>query len=255
MQDINQFRQDPKSYHEDAASCDAEAFCTVVESRRSIRRFTPEEIPEKITQACLDLALQAPNSSNLQAWEFHWVRTPALKQKLVEGCLSQSAAATAAELIVCVARTSTWRRNTKLVAEQMVKEGLPTKTTLAYYQKLVYLVYPTGPLSLLAPFKFLLFTAIGLFRPILRGPLTRNDRAIWAIKTTALACENLMLAYRAYGFDSCPMEGFDEWRVRRLLKLPGDAEVVMVIGAGRRAHGGVYGPKLRLPRALFVFQH
>ena len=33
--------------------------------------------------------------------------------------------------------------------------------------------------------------------------------AVWAHKSTALACENLMLSLRAYGYDSCPMEGMD----------------------------------------------
>ena len=33
------------------------------------------------------------------------------------------------------------------------------------------------------------------------------DAKLWATKTTALACENLVLALRAYGFDSCMMEG------------------------------------------------
>ncbi len=253
--DLEQFRKDPKTYHEEPEICDPEAFAQVLRSRRSIRRFSDEKIPDSVTQECLDLALEAPNSSNLQAWEFHWVRQPALKAQLVKACLDQSAASTAAELIVCVARTATWRRNAKLVAEQLKRDGLPTSTTLAYYEKLVYLVYPTGPLSLLAPFKWLLFTVLGWFRPMLRGPLTTKDRAIWAIKTTALACENLMLAYRAHGFDTCPMEGFDALRVQKLLRLPADAHIVMVIGAGRRTKGGVYGPKLRLPRQLFVFEH
>ena len=30
----------------------------------------------------------------------------------------------------------------------------------------------------------------------------------------ALACENLMLALRAYGYDSCPMEGMDSKRIK-----------------------------------------
>lgn len=254
MKDVSAYRGDPKSYHEEAPICDPQAFAEIVRSRRSIRRFAPEAIPDAIVNSCLDLALEAPNSSNLQSWEFHWVRDPGRKKKLAQACLGQAAARTAAELIVCVARTGTWRRNTRLVAEQLQREGLPTPTTLAYYQKLVYLVYQTGPFSILAPFKFLTMTVLGWFRPMVRGPLTQKDRAIWAIKTCALACENLMLAFRAYGYDSCPMEGFDDVRVRRLLKLPRDAHIVMVIAAGKRIPGGVYGPKLRLPRTYFIFE-
>lgn len=50
---------------------------------------------------------------------------------------------------------------------------------------------------------------------------------IWATKSTALAAQNLMLALRAHGYDSCPMEGFDEHRVKKLLNLPGKGLVTM----------------------------
>ncbi len=63
-----------------------------------------------------------------------------------------------------------------------------------------------------------------------------------------------MLALRAYGFDSCPMEGMDEIRIRKLLKLPRPAEVCMVISAGKRAPQGIYGQQLRLDKSMFVFE-
>jgi nitroreductase len=44
----------------------------------------------------------------------------------------------------------------------------------------------------------------------------------------------LVLALRAYGFDSCMMEGFDEPLVRKILKLNDQQYPVMVIGAGER---------------------
>ncbi len=255
MHDLESYRADPKKYHEEAAICDAGAFQKIAKSRRSIRRFTSEPIPPEVTRACIDLALEAPNSSNLQSWEFHWIRTPALKEELAHACLDQAAARTAAELIVCVARRGTWRRNAPMIAAQLEREGLPTATTLAYYRRLVYILYTVGLGSFLAPLKWLVLTIVGIFRPMPRGPLTKSDLRVWTVKSCALACENLMLAYRAHGYDTCPMEGYDDRRVRRLIKLPRDAEIVMVIGAGRRSKGGVYGPKLRLDASLFVFEH
>mgnify|MGYP001407271027 FL=1 len=75
---------------------------------------------------------------------------------------------------------------------------------------------------------------------------------VWAHKTTALACENLMLALRAYGYDSCPMEGMDSKRIRKMLNLPRSAEVSMVISAGKRADNGVYGKRFRLDSDNFI---
>ena len=63
-------------------------------------------------QDCLDLALLAPNSSNLQAWEFFWVKE-SRKRSLSKACLSQPAARTAAELVVAVAKTNTWKDHSK----------------------------------------------------------------------------------------------------------------------------------------------
>ena len=77
---------------------------------------------------------------------------------------------------------------------------------------------------------------------------------VWAHKSTALACENLMLAFRAFGYDSCPMEGFDPKRVKKLLNLPKKAEVCMIISAGKRAENGVFTPRIRMKRDKFIFE-
>lgn len=245
-----------KLYHEPAVSCDAGAFEAVVRSRRSVRRYAEEAIPVDVMQRCLDLALLAPTSSNLQSWEFHWVRSPEKKSLLVKACLGQPAAATAPELVVCVARPDTFRRRAKEVLAQLLsqKEASVHASQIQYYKKIVPFFYSIGPLNMFAPIKWLMLNTVGVFRPMVRGPITSGDRKAWAIKTTALACENLMLALRAYGFDSCPMEGFDEARIKRLLGLPSAATVVMVISAGKRAEGGIYGPQLRLPRDEFIFE-
>src|SRR6185312_13814880 len=59
------------------------AFDELVRSRRSIRLFDPDvRVPQAVIDHALDLAMLAPNSSNLQPWEFHWVRTPEKKAEL-----------------------------------------------------------------------------------------------------------------------------------------------------------------------------
>ncbi len=75
---------------------------------------------------------------------------------------------------------------------------------------------------------------------------------VWAHKSTALACENLMLSLRAFGYDSCPMEGMDSKRIQKLLQLPNEAEICMVISAGKRADNGIYGKRIRFDNSLFI---
>ena len=38
-----------------------------------------------------------------------------------------------------------------------------------------------------------------------------------------------MMALVAEGFDSCPMEGFDEKRIKKILKLNWQSHVVMIL--------------------------
>lgn len=231
---------------------DWEEFKKVVETRRSVRIFDRTPIPESDVRAALDLALLAPNSSNLQPWEFHWVRTPAMRGALVEACLSQPAAKTAAELIVCVARTDTWPSMRARMLEAFARQKNVPASAVDYYRRLVPIVYSVGPFGLLARLRGLAMFCIGLTRAVPREPSSPAELTTWAVKSTALACENLMLALRARGWDSCPMEGMDSRRVKKLLGLPGSAAVVMVVAAGRRSSRGVYGPRIRFDRALFI---
>lgn len=242
-----------KEYYEEAPPTDFEAFAQVVESRRSVRRFSDEPIPDEVVERCLDLALLAPTSSNLQCWEFYRVVDPAKKKAVVEACLSQPAAATAAEIIVAVARVDTWQQNTRDI-KRILEDDIYSwpKSMHAYYRVITRLAYSNGPFGLLGPAKRALISAIGLVRPIPRGPTNRAEVEMWAVKTTALACENLMLAFRAASYDTCAMEGMDEKRIRATLGLGRDAIITMVIGAGRRRPGGIHGPRIRLPRERFL---
>ncbi len=250
------FQEIPDIGHvEAAAETNSDEFEKVVRSRRSTRVFTDEKIPEDVMRRCLDLALLAPNSSNLQPWEFYWVRDPQKKAELARLCLAQPAATTAQELVVCVARLDTWSRNCKLVIEMMEAADTPLPdSVLTYYKKVVPLAYGQGPFYLLGPIKKLIGSLVAFTRPLPRGPASKADMRVWAHKSTALACENMMLSLRAFGFDSCPIEGLDPRRIQKLLGLPRAAEICMVISAGKRADNGIYGQQLRCDRSLFVFE-
>lgn len=241
-------------YSEDSKYYNPEAFTELVANRRSCRLYTDEKIPEDVMNKCLDLALLAPNSSNMQPWEFYWVRSKDKRQKLINLCLDQNTVKTAAEMIVVIARTDTWKRNSKLMLKALDQQEVnPPKSALRYYSTITPLAYNQGFLGWRGVVKRMLLSIIALVKPMVRQPKSFADMRTWANKSTALACQNLMLAFRAYGYDTCPIEGLDQRRIRRMLKLPyGKAEVCMAISVGKRATNGIYGPRIRFDRKLFV---
>jgi nitroreductase len=247
------FTKIPELGHiEELRPVSADNFTNVVLNRRSVRVYTDEKIPEDIVQKVLDLGLLAPNSSNLQCWEFYWVKHPVKKAQLVEALMGQPAARTSQELIVAVAKLKTWKSISQQMLELFKSTPNVPESAKAYYMKLVPIAYNQGPMGIFGLCKKIFVTVLGMFRPIPREPNSKADMRVWAHKSVALACENIMLGFAAYGYDSCPMEGFDSQRVKKVLELGSDSEIVMVISAGKRAKNGVYGPRVRMPREQFI---
>ncbi|MBU6152874.1 MAG: nitroreductase family protein [Bdellovibrionales bacterium] len=224
-------------------------FYEAVRTRRSIRSYTEKPVPKEAIDRALSAALLAPNSSNLQTWGFYWVKTPEKKKKLVEACLSQRAARTAQELIVVTAEPKRWKQNRARMIEELDRAQAP-KFMYPYYQKLIPFTYG---FQFLAPLKWLILNGVGLFRPMTRRPWSFRDREEISIKSAALACENFMLAIAAEGFGTCPMEGFDECRVKGLLGLGFSDRVVMVISVGEpEASNGIWGAQIRFDSKNFI---
>ncbi len=245
-------KTDKERYFEPAPQdIDVENFKKVITSRRSVRKFTDKAIPAEVLDDCLDLALLAPNSSNLQPWTFYVVQSADKKQQLVKACLSQLAAKTASELIVCVARTD---RIDEMAKKNISDFPFPeAPAAVQKYYKFIPYNYKTGYFNTLGNFKKVAFKVARQFNQKLPvSAFNPADAKLWASKTTALACENLVLALRAYGFDSCMMEGFDEPLVSKILNLTSQQYPVMVIAAGERATDGVFFPQYRFERELFI---
>jgi len=224
--------------------------------RRSTRVYEDTPIdPEKVKQ-CLYNASLAPTSSNLQLWEFYHVTDKNTLVELAKACFDQSAARTAQQLVVVVVRKDLWRRrakaNLEFIGKAYSKPDLSErdkkrkKMVTDYYGKLIPFTY-FDFLGILGWLKYLTFQVVGLFRPIYRQARS-SDMRIVAHKSAGLAAQNFMISMAAIDYDTCPMEGSDTLRVKRILGLPRGAEINMVIGCGiRNQEKGIYGPRFRVP--------
>jgi nitroreductase len=57
-------------------------FLALARSRRSVRRYRPEPVPEELLEELLEAARWAPSAVNTQPWEFIVITDPALKQEV-----------------------------------------------------------------------------------------------------------------------------------------------------------------------------
>ena len=233
-------------------------FFEAVEARRSVRIFDQKsEFDHDIVRHCLEAAILSPNSSNLQLYQF--VRVPEsspLKDPLAQLCMRQKAATTARELVVIITRRDLWKSRAKanydfILNSQQNQSENKVKQAGNYYKNLIPKLFGKYPgWSLL---KKLIAWWVGMRRPMVRE-VGETEVRISVHKSAALASMTFMLGMKAAGYDTCPMEGFDSKRVKKLLDLPDAAEICMIIGCGKGLPEGIYGPRFRVPSSELIVE-
>jgi len=230
-------------------------FTEAVNRRRSVRKYDPDKPidPDKVKQ-CIELSTLAPNSSNMQLWEFYHITSKEKLKKMTGFCFDQNAAKTAQQMIVVVVRKDLWKRRARTHIKYLEKvfgnkpkneQSKREKFAFTYYKKLIPLAYGDF-IGVFGHIKYAVYWLIGLFRPIFRQA-RKSDMRIVAHKSAGLAAQTFMLAMSDINYDTCPMEGMDSLRIKKLLKLPYGAEINMVISCGIRLPEGVYGERFRIP--------
>lgn len=229
----------------------------VLNYRRSVRAYdkTKPIDPERV-RYCLELATLAPNSSNMQLWEFYHITDPDLLAKVSYACLDQKATSTASQVVVFVVRRDAYKKHARFVLDferaniqrnsPKERQAKRIKDRELYYGFLMPFIYARF-FGLLGLFRKLLANVISIFRPMMLE-VSENDMRVVAHKSCALAAQTFMIAMADEGYDTCPLEGLDSRRLRRALKLPYGAEINMVIPCGvRDGNKGIWGERCRLP--------
>ncbi|WP_194776113.1 nitroreductase family protein [Pararhodonellum marinum] len=231
-------------------------FFDLLQERRSVRIFDQERFFDHETvRACLEMATLAPNSSNLQLWEFYRIKEGDLKNKMVPLCMRQKAALTARELVVVVTRRDKWKKRSE-ANHAYIKELYQAadekkrRQALNYYGKLVPKLYTN--FFGWSWIKQVIAWYLGLKKPMVRE-VSETDIRISVHKSAALAAMTFMYAMKAEGYDTCPMEGFDSKRVKNLLDLPKASEISMIIACGEAKPEGIYGKRFRIPSDEVIF--
>ncbi len=175
-------------------------------TRRSIRKFKQEPVPQGTLEEILSLALKAPSAWNSQPWRFVVVRDPSLKMKLRAAANDQSQVTSAPVVIVLYSDM----KDALERAGEVMHPGIPEAERPARLE------------SIRASF----------------ASKTNAEREAWGMGQSYIALGFLMLLARSYGYDTVPMLGFNAAKVKELLGLPERVAIPALLPLGLRDEEG-----------------
>ena len=174
---------------------------TAIKSRRAIKHFDPSHrLSEHDIDTLLSLARLSPTAFNIQHWRFVLVQDPALREAIRAVAWMQPQITEASLLIVICADIKAWEKQPERYwrnAPPEMREGLLAAID-SYYRD--------------------------------RETVQRDE----AMRSCGIAAQTLMLAAQALGYDSCPMDLADFAEVGRLIRLPEDYVIGLLLAIGKR---------------------
>jgi nitroreductase len=235
-------------------------FDNLLAKRRSVRVYDENAtFDDAVVRRGLERATLSANSSNMQTWEFYWIKSEEKHATITKACLGQSAAKTSQQMVVFVVRKDKWKARAAWNLER-IKKSLDGKELtkrdkrgLQYYSKLIPLFYGNDFFGIHTLVRKAMIFYIGLRKPIMRVSTAADQRIIYH-KSCALAAQTFMLSLASENYDTCPMEGFDEKMVRKILNLPSAAEITMIVACGIGKPEGIYEDRARVPMEEVIFE-
>ncbi len=198
-----------------------------IHERRSINFFeTGRELSNEQLRELLGIANLSPSSFNLQPWKVVVVKDPNRKKVLRQCAMNQPKVEDASAVLIIVADPRG--------VEENIEKVLDSSQQLGYMKPEMR------------------DATIGMIKT-LYGTEDSLKRKIFAAKNASLFAMNLMLTAKGFGFDTHPMDGFDEDRIKREFGIPQDKIIPMLIAVGYLKAGITLLPRaFRRPLDEFV---
>jgi len=196
-----------------------------IEERRATHSFDGAPIPAEDLRQILDAGLHAPSGYNMQPWRFIVVQSPEQKRRLRAASYNQAKVEEASAVIVACGDVDGWRKDLDLMLQQGREGGMPE--------------------SYAAQAR----TSVSNF---LSGFTTEEMRA-WLNKHVMIATTHMMLMAEVMGYDTAPMEGFEQDKVHEVLRLPMSYWVVALLGIGHMKGQDKYnGGRFEMGHTVFA---
>jgi nitroreductase len=171
-----------------------------INARRAIKHYDPAHVmTDAEIRQLMEAALQAPTAFNIQNWRFVTVLDPEVRKQIRAVAWDQAQVTESSLLIVLCADKDAWKKDA------------------ARYWK-------DAP----QPVQDFLVPAIGQYYEG-RDQVQRDE----CMRSCGMAGMTIMLAAKAMGYDSCPMDGFDFDAVAKIIQLPEDHVISFMIAVGK----------------------
>jgi nitroreductase len=194
----------------------------LVRTRRATDAFTPEPMPDDDLEKILYACLEAPSSYSLQPWRFVVVRDAEQRIRLRAAAMNQQKVEDAPVVIVACGDALGWRED----LEEIIRLGR---------------VHDIGGDA----------WADRKRRNVIAD--SHPNISMWLTKQTMIAATTMMGMAEALGYDTGPMEGFDEEEVRTVLGIPTHVRVLLLLAVGHlRGEDGKYPGRLSRSRTVFA---
>lgn len=173
-----------------------------IRSRRAIKHYDPAyQIPEEEFKSLMEVVMQSPSSFNIQHWRFVDVIDKDMRHKIREAAWGQAQVTDASKLLVLCADVKAWEKDAK-----------------QYWQNA-----PEEVISMMVP----------MIKDFYDGRewIQRDE----ALRSVGIVAQSFMLSALEKGYDTCPMIGFDQDAVGKIINLPEDHIIGMMLVIGKRS--------------------
>jgi len=195
-----------------------------IQKRRSIRRFKPDPVPDDLIQQILESARLAPSGSNTQPWRFIVIKDAETRQKLQTASYNQRHVGQAPVIIACCADIKAFGEFPERIDELIAAGALPAKTREVFVPSL-----KKGGMSADITWHLL----------------------IAATGNTDIAIEHMVLQAVELGLGTCWVRWFDDNKVKEILEIPKNIEIIAVLPIGYPAEDPPQRPRFGLEKIVY----
>jgi len=209
------------------SATESKTLAQAIRDRRATPSFDSLPIPTGDLRAILEAGLAAPSGNNMQPWRFVVVQKPEQKQRLRAASFNQAKVEEASAVIVACGDAEGWSTGD---LEEVLRMGQAGGMSERYAESV---------------------------RNSIPEYLSKHPNLpMWLAKNVMIAFTSMMLMAEVMGYDTAPMEGFEQEKVRDVLHLPASYHVIALLGIGHLKGADKYnGGRFDMDRTVFAEEH